>query len=81
MPTNQPTIKALLGLTKLIDELNTKTTQNTIDEIRAWNHLLKKHLGQQKKQDGKWETHRYVYDKNTKRIKRLNESGEVTADY
>ena len=49
MPMNPPTYKALRCMAQLIDKkLGAQTEQAVVDEIKAWNRLLKKHLGQQK---------------------------------
>jgi len=82
MAMNPPTYPALKRLAQLIDsKLKTNTNQEVIDEIKAWNRLLKRHIGQQKKQPSPWKNHRYEYDKNTKKIRRLNKNGEIVAEY
>ena len=79
MATNEPTIKALLGFSGMIDGLNTKPSQDLIDEIKAWNRLLKYHLKEQKKQDGKWKKHEYKYDEKIKKVLRLTSHGRIIA--
>lgn len=81
MPTNKPTLKALGRLSHLIDRLDTRPTQSLVDEIKAWNRLLKRHKGQQKRQNGKWKNDKYEYDKNTKKIKRITKEGDVISYY
>ena len=53
MATNLSTVGALEHVGKLIDELN------------AWNRVIKKHAGEQKKQSNEG-TNRYVYDPKKK---------------
>jgi len=67
MATNPPTAKALVRLTKLIKELDITPTQDSIDEIKAWNRLLIFHIREQRKQGGQWGSDRYEYDKRTKK--------------
>jgi hypothetical protein len=81
MPTNKPTIAAFEILSELIDGLNTGPTQETIDQMKAWNRLLKRHMGQQKRQDGKWGEQSYTYDPDTREIVRRNEKGEEICRY
>jgi len=71
MATNKPTINALKRMTELIDGLNANCSKEVIDELIAWNRLLKVHIGQQKKQGGLWEQDCYEYDPNTKKINRI----------
>jgi hypothetical protein len=40
-------------------------------EIKAWNKILKYHLGQQQKQQGLWEKDYYVYDEESKKVVRM----------
>ena len=71
MAMNPPTYKALKRMANLIDnKLEAQTAQDAVDEIKAWNRLLKKHIGQQKRQPSRWAGHRYRYDKQTQKIQR-----------
>lgn len=81
MPANIPTIRYLKRLPELINELDTKPNQELVDEIKAWNRLLIRHIGQQKRQGGKFGGQRYEYDPNTKKIKRIDATGEIVANY
>jgi len=79
MPTNPPTCDSLKHMAKLIDkELKAQTSQDVVDEIKAWNRLLKKHIGQQKKQPNQYDGHRYTYDKQTQKIQRRKGETVVT---
>jgi hypothetical protein len=75
MATNIPTIEGLKRMTRLIDSLhNNSSGENMIlDEIRAWNKILKLHLGQQQKQQGLWEKDYYVYNEDTKKVIRMKD--------
>jgi len=58
-------------MANLIDnKLETQTAQDVVAEIKAWNRLLKKHIGQQKRQPSRWVGHHYRYDKQTQKIQR-----------
>ena len=59
-------------MTDLIDKLEVQTDQDVVDEIKAWNRLLKKHLGQQKRQPNLSTGHEYDYIKEKKKIRRRN---------
>ena len=58
MAMNPPTYRGLRKMTELIDEIN------------AWNKLLKKHLAEMKKQPAQWDSHKYAYDSKTKKVKK-----------
>lgn len=81
MATNISTINALKGFSKLIAELGIEPKQETIDEIKAWNRLLKYHLRIQGHQGGKWPKNRYEYDPKTKEIVRYNGRNEELRRY
>lgn len=69
MPTNPPTIIALSKMASLIDE------------IAAWNKLLKKHLGQHKRQRNPYTGHSYEYDGKTRKIVVRDKNGKVVTRY
>lgn len=81
MPANIPTIRHLKRLSELINGLDIKPKQGVVDEIKAWNRLLIRHIGQQKRQGGKFGGQRYEYDPKTKKIKRIDTTGEIVANY
>jgi hypothetical protein len=67
MPTNRPTYTALSKMATLIDE------------IAAWNRLLKKHLAEQKKQLNPGDFS-YEYRRGkTGKIVRKNKDGKVSS--
>jgi hypothetical protein len=84
MAMNVPTYSALRKMAKLIDgKLSTQTSQDVVDEIRAWNRLLKKHLGQQKRQPAAGTTalsFSYRYDKASNKVQRIK-NNKVEAEY
>ena len=80
MAMNPPTYQALRRMANLINKLETQTNQDVVDEIKAWNRLLKKHIGQQKRQPSRWAGHRYRYDKRTQKIERL-EGKKLVVEY
>lgn len=81
MATNPPTCNALNRLAKLIDnELKVRNSQGVVDEIKAWNRLLKKHIGQQRRQPNQFDGHRYTYDRTTRKIQRRN-GEQIVAEY
>jgi hypothetical protein len=62
MATNYATYKGLKKLARLIDsELNARPEPGVVDEIKAWNRLLTKHLGEHKKQLNQTGSLRYEY--------------------
>jgi hypothetical protein len=80
MPTNPPTITALERMADLIhNELAAQTSQDVVDEIKAWNRLLKKHIGQQKRQPNPYDGHSYEYLREKKKIRRTG--GGKTVEY
>jgi hypothetical protein len=72
MATNSATYYGLKKMAQLIDsELKTRTAQGVVDEIKAWNRLLVKHLGEHKKQLNQSDNLRYKYDKQEDEIQLL----------
>ncbi len=72
MATNSATYAALKKMARLIDsKLKARTAQGVVDEIKAWNRLLKKHLGEHKKQLNQSASLRYKYDKQEDEIQLL----------
>jgi hypothetical protein len=81
MPTNPPTYTALRKMATLIDkELKAQTSQDVVDEIKALNKLLKKHLAEQKKQLNQYDGHYYTVDKKKQKIQRRRD-GKVETKY
>jgi hypothetical protein len=80
MAMNPPTYSALRRMANLINKLETQTDQGVVDEIKAWNRLLKKHIGQQKRQPNRFSGHSYKYDKEKQKIQRYN-GKELVAEY
>jgi hypothetical protein len=78
---DKPTIIALSKLSKLISRLNTDSKQEVIDEIKAYNRLLERYIGQLKRTDDKWEAQTYDYDRKTKKIVKRNVSGREITRY
>ena len=75
MATNIPTIDGLGRMAELIDAI--KINNNPIiEELKAWNKLLKSHIGQQKKQQGLWKNDYYTYNNLTKKITRIRDGDE-----
>lgn len=68
MATNPPTVKALKRMTELIDE------------VYAWNRMLKKHVGQQQRQPNQFEGDEYKYNSKNKKIERIRD-GKVKSRY
>jgi hypothetical protein len=75
MATNPPTVEYLKKMTVLIDQLG-----DTVDQIKAWNRLLKKHLAQHKRQENPFTGHKYKYIKKKKKLRRSG-GGVKTVEY
>lgn len=72
MATNSATYHGLKKMAKLIDsELKGRTAQGVVDEIKAWNRLLTKHLAEQRKRLNQSNSLRYKYDKQEDEIQLL----------
>jgi hypothetical protein len=52
-----------------------------VDEVHAWNRLLKYHTGQQKKHTIGTQKGSYRYNPKTKKLERLDEEGNLIKSY
>lgn len=72
MPTNKSMIEVLARGANIISKIKDyqKEINDLVDELNAMKPLLKRHLGQQKRQKGIVDNTRYIYDKRKKKWKR-----------
>jgi gamma-glutamylcyclotransferase (GGCT)/AIG2-like uncharacterized protein YtfP len=86
MATNQPTIRAWGDFSNMLDNIlsllrsGSVISSNQLDELEAYNRLLKKHVAAQRKQDGQFRADAYTYHlqpKNLERWRRGNLVSEV----
>ncbi len=78
MPTNIPTIEPLKRMAELIDSL--EGSSDKIRELKTWNKLFKRHIGEQKSQGGQFPKDTYECDWKNNKIRRLR-NGEVMVEY
>ncbi len=66
----------VIGLEFMVVRLN-----EMVDEVHAWNRLLKYHTGQQKKHTIGTQKGSYRYNPKTKKLERLDEEGNLIKSY
>ena len=73
MATNKSMIEVLERGTEIISELKDyqEAINDLVDELSAMKPLLKRHLGQQKRQEGITDNTKYKYDKKKKKWNRI----------
>jgi hypothetical protein len=84
MATNQSTITGLRQMEAHIGAIGAKyragqrLTPDDIDELAAWNQLLRRHLNRQQREPGGYAMDTYRYNPQTKTVERLC-GGQVVA--
>jgi len=68
MATNKNTLEALRRMAKLVDEL--KESSDSVKELKTWNKMFKRHIGEQKSQGGQFPDDRYECDWKNNKIRR-----------
>ncbi len=71
MAADAPMIGAMNKISMLIETLNAQNFSKHINELKAWNKILRKHIGQQKRQAGNFKNDSYEYDPNTNKVNRF----------
>jgi hypothetical protein len=84
MATNKSTLGALDSFSRQLSQIisvlrrGLNLHNSKLDELAAWNRLLREHLRAQRAQKGKFATDRYRYNQSTKEIERLR-GGQVVS--
>lgn len=79
MATNKSMIEGLERMHQLIGKLKTANMNEMVDvieELDAWNSVLKNHVGAQKRQQSQYWGDKYEYNEKTGKVERVYNDGE-----
>lgn len=78
MATNKGTQDVLKRMATLIDMISHES--DTVKELKTWNKMFKKHIGQQKSQGGSYPDDTYTCDIENNKVKR-HRYGKIIREY